>query len=127
MNFQPHAEYHSTYPLPICGTITGKPSKAPAKPIKARRVLFAMDRIEDFSKAKGFVERTQDCVDPKAPRFDRYRPFLSAKYKTTSEIADEMGLHRVTVNKFLRSQLDLVDKKAVATAGGYSVNYWRLK
>ena len=33
----------------------------------------------------------------------------------------------ISVNKFLRSQPEHVEKKAVATEGGYSVNYWKLK
>lgn len=99
----------------------------PVKPATGRRVSFAMDRLEDFSKAAGFVEREQIRVEPKAPRFDRYRPFLSSTWKTTKEIADESGLHQVTVNKFLRSQPEHVEKKAVATEGGYSVNYWKLR
>ena len=123
-----HAEYHSTYPLPICGTICGGAWRIAETPKSAiRKVTFARDSIEDFSTAAGFVEREQIRVEPKAPRFDRYRPFLSSTWKTTKEIADESGLHPVTVNKFLRSQPEHVEKKAVATEGGYSVNYWKLK
>ena len=123
-----HAEYHSTYPLPICGTIHGGAWRITEPPKSAiRKVTFARDSIEDLSTAAGFVEREQIRVEPKAPRFDRYKPFLSSTWKTTKEIADESGLHPVTVNKFLRSQPEHVEKKAVATEGGYSVNYWKLK
>ena len=123
-----HAEYHSTYPLPICGTICGGAWRIAETPKSAiRKVTFARDSIEDLSTAAGFVEREQIRVEPKAPRFDRYKPFLSSTWETTKEIPDESGLHPVTVNKFLRSQPEHVEKKAVATEGGYSVNYWKLK
>ena len=126
--FQPYAEYLARNPLPICGTIHGGAWRITEPPKSAiRKVTFARDAIEDFSTAAGFVEREQIRVEPKAPRFDRYKPFLSSTWKTTKEIADESGLHPVTVNKFLRSQPEHVEKKAVATEGGYSVNYWNLK
>lgn len=128
MNFQPHAEYHSTYPLPICGTVHGGAWRIVETPKSAiRRVTFARDSLEDFTTAACFIERKEVRAATKAPRFDRYKPFLSSTWKTTKEIADESGLHPVTVNKFLRSQPEHVEKKAVATEGGYSVNYWKLK
>ena len=45
-----HAEYHSTYPLPVCGTIFGKQTELIEPPKSAvRKVTFARDDLEDFT------------------------------------------------------------------------------
>ena len=127
-----HAEYHSTYPLPICGTIHGGAWRITETPKSAiRRVTFARDAIEDFSTAK----RHQDRLAPsptqaakKPPVFDKYAAVLSKrKWISSSEVAESLGYAREAVNKFLSAHRDKLHKRQENSGKGFLVNYWKLK
>ena len=127
-----HAEYHSTYPLPICGTICGGSWRIAETPKSAiRRVTFARDAIEDFSTAK----RNQDRLAPsptqaakKPPVFDKYAAVMSKrKWTSSSEVAEALGYAREAVNKFLSAHRDKLHKRQANTGKGFLVNYWKLK
>ena len=128
----PHAEYHSTYPLPICGTICGGAWRIAETPKSAiRKVTFARDAIEDFSTAKRHQDRpkpspTQTAKKP--PVFDKYAAVMSKrKWTSSSEIAESLGYAREAVNKFLSANRDKLHKRQANTGKGFLVNYWKLK
>ena len=127
-----HAEYHSTYPLPICGTIHGGAWRITEPPKSAiRKVTFARDSIEDFSTAK----RHQDRLAPsptqaakKPPVFDKYAAVLSKrKWISSSEVADALCSSREAVNKFLSAHREKLHKRQENSGKGFLVNYWKLK
>jgi hypothetical protein len=127
-----HAEYHSTYPLPICGTIHGGAWRITEPPKSAiRKVTFARDSIEDFSTAKRHQDRKKTAptqTAKKPPVFDKYAAVLSKrKWTSSSEIAESLGYAREAVNKFLSAHRDKLHKRQANTGKGFLVNYWKLK
>lgn len=127
-----HAEYHSTYPLPICGTICGGAWRIAETPKSAiRKVTFARDSIEDFSTAKRHQDRKKTAptqTAKKPPVFDKYAAVLSKrKWTSSSEVAEALGYAREAVNKFLSAHRDKLHKRQANTGKGFLVNYWKLK
>ena len=127
-----HAEYHSTYPLPICGTIHGGAWRIAEPPKSAiRKVTFARDSIEDFSTAKRHQDRqapapTQAAKKP--PVFDKYAAVMSKrKWTSSSEIAESLGYAREAVNKFLSANRGKLHKRQENSGKGFLVNYWKMK
>ena len=127
-----HAEYHSTYPLPICGTIHGGAWRISETPKSAiRKVTFARDSLEDFATAGPYHERKKPIALPKEKKptvFDKYAAVLSKrKWTSSSEIAESLGYAREAVNKFLSAHRDKLHKRQANTGKGFLVNYWKLK
>ena len=132
MNFQPHAEYHSTYPLPICGTIHGGALQITEPPKSAiRKVTFARDSIEDFSTAKRHQDRPKPAPTQTAKKptvFDKYAAVLSKrKWTSSSEVADALCSSREAVNKYLSANREKLHKRQENSGKGFLVNYWKLK
>ena len=127
-----HAEYHSTYPLPICGTICGGAWRIAETPKSAiRKVTFARDSIEDFSTAKRHQDKQKTAptqTAKKPPVFDKYAAVLSKrKWTSSSEVAEALGYAREAVNKFLSAHRDKLHKRQENSGKGFLVNYWKLK
>ena len=127
-----HAEYYSTYPLPICGTICGGAWRIAETPKSAiRKVTFARDAIEDFSTAKRHRDRPSPAptqAAKKPPVFDKYAAVMSKrKWTSSSEIAESLGYAREAVNKFLSAHRDKLHKRQENSGKGFLVNYWKLK
>ena len=127
-----HAEYHSTYPLPICGTSHGGAWRIAETPKSAiRKVTFARDSIEDFSTAKRHQDRKKTAptqTAKKPPVFDKYAAVMSKrKWTSSSEVAEALGYAREAVNKFLSAHRDKLHKRQANTGKGFLVNYWKLK
>ena len=127
-----HAEYHSTYPLPICGTIHGGAGRITEPPKSAiRKVTFARDSIEDFSTAKRHQDRKKTAPTQTAKKptvFDKYAAVLSKrKWTSSSEVADALCSSREAVNKYLSANREKLHKRQANTGKGFLVNYWKLK
>ena len=127
-----HAEYHSTYPLPICGTIHGGAWRITETPKSAiRRVTFARDAIEDFSTAKRHQDRPKPAPTQTAKKptvFDKYAAVLSKrKWTSSSEVADALCSSREAVNKYLSANREKLHKRQENSGKGFLVNYWKLK
>ena len=127
-----HAEYHSTYPLPICGTIHGGAWRITETPKSAiRKVTFARDSIEDFSTAKRHQDRKKTAptqTAKKPPVFDKYAAVLSKrKWTSSSEVADALCSSREAVNKYLSANREKLHKRQENSGKGFLVNYWKLK
>ena len=127
-----HAEYHSTYPLPICGTIHGGAWRIAETPKSAiRKVTFARDSIEDFSTAKRHQDRPKPAPTQTAKKptvFDKYAAVLSKrKWTSSSEVADALCSSREAVNKYLRANREKLHKRQENSGKGFLVNYWKLK
>ena len=128
----PHAEYHSTYPLPICGTIHGGAGRITEPPKSAiRKVTFARDSIEDFSTAKRHQDRPKPAPTQTAKKptvFDKYAAVLSKrKWTSSSEVADALCSSREAVNKYLSANREKLHKRQENSGKGFLVNYWKLK
>ena len=128
----PHAEYHSTYPLPICGTIHGGAWRITEPPKSAiRKVTFARDSIEDFSTAKRHQDRPKPAPTQTAKKptvFDKYAAVLSKrKWTSSSEVADALCSSREAVNKYLSANREKLHKRQENSGKGFLVNYWKLK
>ena len=128
----PHAEYHNTYPLPICGTIHGGAWRITEPPKSAiRKVTFARDSIEDFSTAKRHQDRPKPAptqTAKKPPVFDKYAAVLSKrKWTSSSEVADALCSSREAVNKYLSANREKLHKRQENSGKGFLVNYWKLK
>lgn len=127
-----HAEYHSTYPLPICGTIHGGAWRITEPPKSAiRKVTFARDSLEDFTAAGPYHERKKPITLPKEkkpPVFDKYAAVLSKrKWTSSSEVADALCSSREAVNKYLSANREKLHKRQENSGKGFLVNYWKLK
>ena len=127
-----HAEYHSTYPLPICGTIHGGAWRITEPPKSAiRKVTFARDSIEDFSTAKRHQDRPKPAPTQTAKKptvFDKYAAVLSKrKWTSSSEVADALCSSREAVNKYLSANREKLHKRQENSGKGFLVNYWKLK
>ncbi len=127
-----HAEYHSTYPLPICGTFCGGAFRIVETPKSAiRKVTFARDSLEDFATAGPYNERKKPITPPKEKKltvFDKYAAVLSKrKWTSSSEVAESLGYAREEVNKFLSAHRDKLHKRQENSGKGFLVNYWKLK
>ena len=127
-----HAEYHSTYPLPICGTIHGGAGRITEPPKSAiRKVTFARDSIEDFSTAKRHQDRPKPAPTQTAKKptvFDKYAAVLSKrKWTSSSEVADALCSSREAVNKYLSANREKLHKRQENSGKGFLVNYWKLK
>ena len=127
-----HAEYHSTYPLPICGTIHGGAFRITEPPKSAiRKVTFARDSIEDFSTAKRHQDRPKPAPTQTAKKptvFDKYAAVLSKrKWTSSSEVADALCSSREAVNKYLSANREKLHKRQENSGKGFLVNYWKLK
>ena len=127
-----HAEYHSTYPLPICGTIHGGALQITEPPKSAiRKVTFARDSIEDFSTAKRHQDRPKPAPTQTAKKptvFDKYAAVLSKrKWTSSSEVADALCSSREAVNKYLSANREKLHKRQENSGKGFLVNYWKLK
>lgn len=77
------------------------------------------------SNTKRRVRRVYvQAVDP----FERYREvLLTAPLVSAKAIADALGIRRETVNIYLGTKLELVEKVKHMNAKGHTVNYWKLK
>ena len=126
-----HAEYHSTYPLPICGTIHSmRPVIEPGKIIAAnvRKVSFATDESEDFTTDYRVSERELAINRPHKPdTYERYKALLSeTEWTPTRDFCRALHLRAESVNRYLDSRPDVVEKTKILKMG-VMVNYWKLK
>lgn len=127
--------YHATEaarplpcPVPLSVVLFGEINR---NPVKARKVTFARDSIEDFSTAKRHHDRPKTAptqTAKKPPVFDKYAAVLSKrKWISSSEVADALCSSREAVNKFLSAHREKLHKRQENTGKGFLVNYWKLK
>ena len=96
---------------------------------KPRMVSFARTADEDFT-GEHYVGKTKPkrVYEQKVDPFDRYRAVMSTeKFTSTKVIADALGIRRETVNIYLGSKWEKVEKIKHKNAKGHTINYWILK
>ena len=124
-----HAEYHSTYPLPVCGTIFGKQTELIEPPMSAvRKVTFARDDLEDFTD-ESYVEKEKAKRAPvqKRDSYERYVAVLSKqKWTSSREISRALHICVPSVNRYLHSYEHLFVKRQDVKRGVVT-NLWSLK
>lgn len=124
-----HAEYHSTYPLPVCGAIFGKQTELIEPPMSAvRKVTFARDDLEDFTD-ESYVEKekTKRASVQKRDSYERYVAVLSKqKWTSSREISRALHICVPSVNRYLHSYEHLFVKRQEVKRGVVT-NLWSLK
>lgn len=124
-----HAEYHSTYPLPVCGTIFCKQTELIEPPKSAvRKVTFARDDLEDFTD-ESYVEKEKAKRAPvqKRDSYERYVAVLSKqKWTSSREISRALHICVPSVNRYLHSYEHLFVKRQEVKRGVVT-NLWSLK
>ena len=92
-----------------------------------RNINKATNALEDFS-GEYTGKKPKRVYKTDAGLTDRYRSVLSKdKFISTKVIAEELGIRYETVNIYLGSKWDLVEKIKRQNAKGHTVNYWILK
>ena len=124
-----HAEYNSTYPLPVCGTIFGKQTELIEPPKSAvRKVTFARDDLEDFTD-ESYVEKekAKRASVQKRDSYERYVAVLSKqKWTSSREISRALHICVPSVNRYLHSYEHLFVKRQEVKRGVVT-NLWSLK
>ena len=124
-----HAEYHSTYPLPVCGTIFGKQTELIEPPKSAvRKVTFARDDLEDFTD-ESYVEKEKAKRAPvqKPDTLARYVAVLSKQEWTSSrDISRALHINVNAANRYLSTYKEMFEKRHEMRRTGLS-NLWKLK
>ena len=116
-------------PVPLSAVISATYSpQALASKAKPRKVSFAADESEDFSAYPRISDKEMARKRTHKPEtFEKYAKLLSTtEWTPTRDFCRAMHINANSVNRYLESRSDLVEKMKVMRQG-VLVNLWRLK
>ena len=114
--FQPYAEYHARNPLPICGTIHGRPARI----IKPPPVHCVRRVVQDMGEHRPRQHTASQ---------EKYIAALSATaWRSAKMLAEAMGVSQQYISNFMRTKaMKKLVTRAVRSKGNTRYLVWKLK